>query len=48
MASRALAGALLGTWNSMMPNLMEAAYDNKIWGNVLSLKTKNLTCRMSG
>ena len=48
MASRAVAGASLGILNSMMPNLREAEYDNRIWGDVLSLKTKNLTCRMSG
>ena len=48
MASKALDGASLGTLNSMMPNLIDAAYDNKILGDVLSLKTKNLTCKMSG
>ena len=48
MASKALAGASLGTLNSRMPNLIDAAYDNKILGDVLSLKTKNLTCKMSG
>ena len=30
MASRAVTGASLGTLNSMMPNLMEAEYDNRI------------------
>ena len=48
MVSKAVDGTSLGIRNLTMPNLSDAAYDRRILGFVVSLKTKNLTGRISG
>ena len=40
--------ASYGTLNSMMPNLSDFVYDNKIGGLVVSSITQNLTCMVLG
>ena len=37
--SKAIDGASLGIWNLTMPNLSDAAYERRILGLVVSLKT---------
>ena len=39
IVSKVVNGASLGIWNLTMPNLSDAAYDRRIFGLVLSLKT---------
>ena len=41
MVSKAIDGASLGIWNLTIPNLSDAAYERRILGLVVSLKTKS-------
>ena len=48
MVSRIDTGVLLGTLNSMMPNLMDAEYDGRNSGLVTPSKMKYLIGRICG
>ena len=39
MVSKAMDGASLGIWNLTIPSLSDAAYERRILGFVVSLKT---------